>query len=153
MGFYVYHVLIIYTLQQDTASSSQSVKPWQRFHLVRHHCGSDQCWIVRYVSISAYKSMSWSLTLWRRYSSYSFFYRERKDGLTPNNASLLLPVSFHSHIERDAIPFWSWPPPERTPVSPAAAFSVCLTELVESCRRIEGNLMSLLLTYWSWSWE
>lgn len=45
----------------------------------------------------------------------------------------------HTHV----IPFWSWPHPERTPASPAVAFSACLTELVESCKSIEGKCLKV----------
>lgn len=83
--------------------------------------------------------MSWSLTLWRRYSSYSFFWRGKLQSYnkTPPSSAFLLRATCQGQSHRTStLPFWSSPPPEHTPASPAVAFSVCPSELVESCKNV-----------------
>lgn len=72
--------LYIHSLEDVTAPSGQrnvtaevKILAMLWFNLVLDQRGEAEC----FVSISAflYKSISCSLTLWRRYSSYSFFWR------------------------------------------------------------------------------
>lgn len=122
--------LYIHSLEDVTAPSGQSdltaevkISAILWFHLVLDQWGE------------AYKSISCSLTLWRRYSSYSFFWRGNNSvKQTPTLAFLLLLPQ-----QSRSVPFWSWPPPEHIPASPAVAFSVCQTELVESYEEMKGN--------------
>lgn len=54
----------------------------------------------------------------------------------PTQECLLITRSTRAS-DMDKLPSWTSQPPERTPASPAVAFSACLITLVESCMNIQ----------------
>lgn len=88
------------------------------------------CWIVVYIFTSPCPDRWHSA---EDIPHTAFSRGKEEDRLLPlSNTVFLLPAPHQSVTV--IIPFWSLPPPERTPASPEAVSSVCLTEWVESCK-------------------
>lgn len=101
------------------------------FHWVLHQCWEAE--FLVYIFTSPYP------VRWR--SGEGILHTAFSGGkITELNHTPILSFYRQCHVSQShTVPFWSWPPPEHIAASPEVVFSVCLTELVESCKEFRGN--------------